>query len=110
MSKEALCCAVSYITSSGMDDALTECEIFGIKTLDAVLKGKHYVHAFHGMLIVSEVVESRIWKAFWNSTEKNEYGNILSDVKDLVEALKATHTADAAQHFQDVLDQGQKLQ
>ena len=53
-----------YITGSGTDDALIECGIFAIKILDAVLKTRHYVHAFQGMLIVSEIVESLIWKAF----------------------------------------------
>ena len=64
MTKVVIHCPVRYITGSGMDDAIIVCGIFGIKTLDAVLEGKHYVHAFQGMLIVSEIVESLIWKAF----------------------------------------------
>ena len=59
--KVVIRCAVKFITDSGMDDAVIVYEIFGIKTLDAVLEGKHYVCAFHGMLIVSEVIESLIW-------------------------------------------------
>lgn len=62
------------------------------------------------MLIVSEVVESLIWKAFWKSTERNDYGDILSGVTDLVEAQKAKNNADVSQHFQDVMDQEKMLQ
>lgn len=53
MTKIALRSAGRYITGSGIDDALIEFDIFGIKILDADLKGKHYVRAFQGMLIVS---------------------------------------------------------
>lgn len=50
MTKVALHCAGRYITGSGMDDSLIECEIFGFKTRDAVLKGKHY-----SMYVLSKV-------------------------------------------------------
>lgn len=109
MTKVALRCAGRYITGSGIDDALIECDIFGIKTLDSVLKGKHYVRAFHGMLIVSEVIESLIWKAFWKCTERNDYGELLSGVTNLAEALKAKNSAESSQHFQDVMEQGTVL-
>lgn len=110
MTKVALRCAGRYITGSGMDDALIECEIFGIKTLDAVLKGKHYVRALKGMHILSEVVESMIWKAFWKSAEKHNYDDVLTGVSNLVEALKAKENAAASHCFQNVMDLGETLQ
>lgn len=42
MAKVLLRCAGRYLSGSGVDDALIECEVFGKKTLAAVLSGSHY--------------------------------------------------------------------
>lgn len=81
MTKVVLHCADRYITGSGMDDAMIVYGIFGIKTLDEVLEGKHYICAFHGMLIVSEVIESLIWRVLWQFTDEID---VLACVTDLV--------------------------
>ena len=69
--KVLLRCAGRYISGSGLDDTLIECGGFGPKTLSTGISGGHYVQSFKGMLIVSEVIDSLKWSAFWaaNDTE-----------------------------------------
>jgi hypothetical protein len=56
------------LTGTGLDDGLIEAEVFGKKVLQSVLAGSHYVRAFKGMLIVSEVLNHMKWKAFWKKS------------------------------------------
>lgn len=84
----ALRCAGRYLIDRGFDDALIEAEIFGVNTVMCVLNGKHYVRAFQGMLIVSEVLEKMIWDAFWDRNEKEQYNNLLEEVNQFRQALQ----------------------
>ena len=94
MTKVAHRCTGRYITGSGMNDALIEYGVFNMKTFDAVLKGNHYVYAFDGILIVSEVVESLTMKEFRKSNDKIDYCDLFAGVPDLVEELKSNGFAD----------------
>ena len=62
---QACLCAGRYLSDSGVEDALIECEVFGKKTLSAVFSGSHYVRSFQGMLIVSQILETLAQQAFW---------------------------------------------
>lgn len=63
MAKVLLLCAGRYLSGSGVDNALTECEVFGRRTLAAVLSSQ--VKSSQGMFIVSQVLETLAWQAFW---------------------------------------------
>ena len=74
--KVLLRCAGKYLTGSGMGNALIESEVFGPKTVSTVLSGGHYVRSLKGMLIVSEVLDSLMWSAFWHS---NDHTSVLKN-------------------------------
>ena len=65
MAKALLRCIGTYLEGSGMEDALIECGIFGVKTLEQWVSGSHYSRSFYGMLVVEEVIHHLQWDAFW---------------------------------------------
>ena len=85
--KVLLRCAGRYLSGSGMDDALIESEVFGPKT---VLSGGHYVRLLKGMLIISEVLDSLMWSAFWLSTDHTSVPFVQSaiELKNVLQTKK----------------------
>ena len=74
-----------YITGTGINDALIESNIIGSKTLNTVLSGGHYVRSLSGMLIVADVLDSLMCKAFLNSNQDEDILRLTTvdiDVKD----------------------------
>ena len=71
--KVLLKCAGRYLRGSGIEDSLIETEIYGKLTLNSVLEGTHYVRSFQGILIVSDVITSLMWEAFWLWLAKNQH-------------------------------------
>ena len=84
--KVLLRCAGRFLTGSGMDTSLIESCVFGPKTLLTVLSSTHYVRAFSGMQIVSEVVQRWMFDAFLEENKDNEelesFQGIVQDLRD----------------------------
>lgn len=99
--KVLLRCAGRYLTGSGMEDALIESEVFGPKTVSAVLSGGHYVRSLKGMLIVSEVIDSLMWSAFWHSTDHTSVPFVQS-ATDLMNVLKTKNRMECVPKFEQV--------
>ena len=57
MAKIALGAAGKYVKGSGLDDALIEAKVFGIKTIEAVLGGTHYVRSIRGLQILAAAIQ-----------------------------------------------------
>ena len=79
MTKIALKCAGKYLAGSGMDDALVEAEIFGSQVVHSVMNGSHYMQSFQGMLIISEVIQSLQWEAFWAQSDALNFDEVKDD-------------------------------
>ena len=88
-----------------MVDALIESEVFGPKTVSTVLSGGHYVRSLKGMLIVSELLNSLMWNAFWQSNE-NTFDPFVQSAIDLKNALQKTKQArdECVPKFEQVSD------
>ena len=63
--KVLLKCAGRYLQGSGIEDDLIETDVFGKLTVHSVLEGTHYVRSFQGICIISDVINSLMWQAFW---------------------------------------------
>ena len=66
MAKIVMLCVGIYLRGSGMEDPFVETENFGLKVVQSVMEGSHYVRAFRGLLIGAEAVKSMRWDVFWN--------------------------------------------
>lgn len=101
--KVALRCTGRYITGSGLDDALIETEIFGIKTVKTVLNGSHYTRSLQGLLLLSDTIQALKLKAFWAMNNYNEYSGIAESLRELREALKSKNAQKCQELFNSLL-------
>ena len=62
-------CIGKYLRGSGIEDALVETGIFGLKVIELVFGGTHYVRSLRGLLIVSEALSIMQWEAFWSTKQ-----------------------------------------
>ena len=58
-------CTKRYRQGSCFEDALIETDVFRKLTLNSALEGNHYVHSFHGIIMISDLISSLTWEAFW---------------------------------------------
>ena len=86
--KVALKCAVRYLTGCGIEDALVEAEMFGIRTLQTVLQhGTHYMRSLQCMLIIEETLRKLQWQNFWENYHSDDYHEIFKNTRELKAAL-----------------------
>ena len=70
--KDLLKCCGRFLRGSGMDDALVENKVFGKLVLNQALEGSHYVRALYCMLLVSDLISTLAFQAFWDWCEEND--------------------------------------
>ena len=62
--KDGLKCAGRYLRGSGLDDALTETDVFGKLVLNQALDLGYYVRSFYCALLVSDLASTLSYAAF----------------------------------------------
>lgn len=80
-------CIGKSLTGSGIQDVLIETEVFGVKPVESVMKGTHYVRSLRGIIITPEAIEAMKWYAFWKVTYPTWYSDIIHLSKSLRESL-----------------------
>ena len=103
--KVLLKCAGRYLTGSGIEDGLIETEVFGKLTLNSVLEGTHYVRSFQGICIVSDVITSLMWEAFWLWVTEHEVEiseDTMSCAKELMTALSDRSRSKSIEKFSEL--------
>ena len=60
-----------YLRSSGLEESLRQTCAFGVKIVDSVLDGTHYVRSLKRLLILLDAVKNLKWSAF-NQTFKSD--------------------------------------
>ena len=88
MIKAALRCIGTYLTGSGIEDALIETGIFGVKTLEQVLTGKNYARAIYSMLVIEETIRRLQWESFWDQADLEKYVDEESILQSLRHIIK----------------------
>ena len=69
--KTALHCAGKFVKGSGVEDIFIESGVFGPKTADSVLNGKHYYRSLDGLTMLSDSISRLKMHAFWNKHSNN---------------------------------------
>lgn len=85
--KVLLRCAGQLLMSTGLDDGIIECGIFGKKVLQSVLSGPHYVRSLKGILIVSEIIDSLRWTAFFAQHSDDTSSPLIQSATDFKASL-----------------------
>ena len=86
MAKIALGAAGKYVKGSGLDDTLVETQVFGIKTIEAVLGGTHYVRSIRGLQILAGAIQKLKWDAFWRTRQVGDYEHELGALDGMISA------------------------
>ena len=87
MAKIAQHSAGKYIRDVGFEDALIETKTFGIKVVQSVFDGTHYIRSFRGLLIISEAIHSLQWEAFWLRHSKDKFKDELNYLQQLYQSF-----------------------
>ena len=87
MAKIAQHSAGKYIRDSGFEDALIETKTFGIKVLQSVFDGTHYIRSLRGLLLISEAIHSLQWEAFWLRHSKDKFKDELNYLQQLYQSF-----------------------
>ena len=80
-------CIGKYIDDTGIDDCLSQTKVVGVKTLRSVLEGTNYARSLKAIVILAHAIESLKWEAFTHSNDMSTYGDFLSSMEGLQEAL-----------------------
>ena len=77
-----------YIKGTGLEDALVETGIFGVKVMESIIGGTNYVRSLRGIQILCGAIELSKWKAFWKVNDPNDYESSLKFVKEFAKTLE----------------------
>ena len=80
-------CIGKYIDDTGIDDCLSQTKVVSVKTLKSVLEGTNYARSLKAIVILAHAIESLKWEAFTHSNDMSTYGDFLSSMEGLQEAL-----------------------
>ena len=81
-------CIGKFLEGSGFNDALVESQVFGLKTVEAVMAGTHYVRSLHGLLIIQETIECARWQGFLQIYGGENYQQLLLPLEKLKKSLQ----------------------
>ena len=87
LTKSALRCAGKFVRGSGVEDAYIECNIFGPKTVEAVMSGSHYYRSFDGLMMLGDALTKLKMEAFWKEKSTNDYSIAIQKLEQLQCAL-----------------------
>ena len=76
-----------YIRGSGLEESLRQTRVFGVKIVDSVLDGPHYVRSLKGLLILANTVEKLKWAAFTQTVQSDR----ITAFENNMRGLQATY-------------------
>ena len=53
-----------YLRGSGVEDALVETGVFGLKAVESIMNGSHYIRSLRGIIILADALNTLKWEAF----------------------------------------------
>ena len=109
MAKIVLGAIGKYVNGCGLEDALIETNVFGKKTIQAVLGGTHYVRSLRGIQILFAAIQSIKWQAFWDLHDPKKYARELSSLDSLMNALHNKEKKQCAALYTNVSSNLQQL-
>ena len=92
-------CIGKMMKGSGFQDTFVETKTFGLKTVESVMAGTHYVRALRGLIIISEVIDIMRWEAFWLSRNREDYEVVLKPLDTCKKALQEKNPNEAKKTY-----------
>ena len=79
---------VKYLHGRGVEDALVETGVFGVKAVESMMNGSHYIRSLGRIIILADALNTLKWEAFWKTNDGADFGDILSVADQLKIAFK----------------------
>ena len=67
---------VKYIRGSGLEESLRQTRVFGVKIVDSILDGTHYVQSFKGLLILANAFEKLKMVCIYSNSSNSQNNSI----------------------------------
>ena len=71
-------CIGKYLRGSGVEDALVETDVFGLKAVESMVNGSHYIRSLRSIIILADALNTLKWEAFWKTNDRADFRDILS--------------------------------
>ena len=72
-----------YIRGSGLEESRRQTRVFGVKIVDSVLDGTHYMRSLKGLLILANAIEKLKWSVFTQTIQNDSITAFESNVRGL---------------------------
>ena len=76
-------CIGRNIKGTGLEEALVETGVFGVKMMESILAATNYVRSLRGIQILSVTTELVKWNAFWKIYNTSDFKNSAQAIKNL---------------------------
>ena len=76
-------CIGKFIKGTGLEDALLEAGVFGVKVMESILAETNYVRSLGGIQILSGAIQLVKWNAFWKVHDTNDFKNSAQAIKKI---------------------------
>ena len=76
-------CIGKSIKGTGLEEALVETGVFGVKMMESILAATNYVRSLRGIQILSVTTELVKWNAFWKIYNTSDFKNSAQAIKNL---------------------------
>ena len=67
-------CIGKYLRGSGVEDAHVETGVFGVKAVESMMNGSHYIRSLGRIIILADALSTLKWEAFWKTNDGAVYG------------------------------------
>ena len=96
-------CIGKYLRGRGVEDALVETGVFGLKAVESIMNGSHYIRSLRGIIILADSLNTLKWEAFWKINNRADFGDILSVTDPLKIAFKDKNSSRAKEYYDQSL-------
>ena len=96
-------CIGKYLRGSGVEDALVETGVFGVKAVEPMMNGLHYIRSLGRIITLADALNTLKWEGFWKTNDGADFGDILSVADRLKIAFKEKESSRAKEYYDQLL-------
>ena len=98
-----------YVQGTGLEDALVETGIFGVKIMESFIAATNYVRLIRWIQVLSSANEMSKWNAFWKVHDVNDFKESITAIEQLAKALKEKDKFKSQQLYKECKEKSMDL-
>ena len=96
-------CIGKYLRGSGVEDALFETGVFGLKAVESMMNGSHCIRSLRGIIILADALSALKWESFWRTNDGADFDDILSAADPLKITFKEKDSSRADAYYDQLM-------